>query len=76
MVARENDLSILCSYGLLSEFPVQCIRNEMEFKVTIKHVAQVDTNHLDEFIYGRQIDAPQKTIQALNIVLRQSPSAK
>ncbi|CAL9762150.1 unnamed protein product [Musa acuminata subsp. burmannicoides] len=48
---------------------------EKEFKVTIKLAGQADLDHLRNFLQGRQMDAPQETIQALDIVLRESPSA-
>ncbi|WOK93958.1 protein argonaute MEL1-like [Canna indica] len=50
-------------------------RPEKEFKVTIKLAGQADLNHLREFLQGRQMDAPQETIQALDIVFRESPTA-
>jgi hypothetical protein len=32
--------------------------------------------HLQEFLHGQQRDSPQDTIQALDVVLRESPSLK
>ncbi|KAK9068594.1 hypothetical protein SSX86_012709 [Deinandra increscens subsp. villosa] len=47
---------------------------EREFKVTIKFAAKKDLYHLREFLGGRQHDCPQETIQALDVVLRESAS--
>ncbi|KAJ9188754.1 hypothetical protein P3X46_000119 [Hevea brasiliensis] len=49
---------------------------ERQFKVAIKFAAKADLHHLQQFLYGRQMDAPQETIQVLDIVLRASPSEK
>jgi eukaryotic translation initiation factor 2C len=51
-------------------------RKERQFKVAIKYASKVDMYHLKEFLSGRQADAPQETIQILDIVLRASPSEK
>ncbi|KAK1426252.1 hypothetical protein QVD17_14922 [Tagetes erecta] len=47
---------------------------EREFKVTIKFAAKKDLHHLRQFINGRQHDSPHETIQALDVVLRESAS--
>uniref|UniRef100_A0A0D9WWC8 Piwi domain-containing protein n=1 Tax=Leersia perrieri TaxID=77586 RepID=A0A0D9WWC8_9ORYZ len=47
---------------------------EIEYKVTIRLAGQADLHHLHEFIAGRQRDSQQQTIQALDVVLRESPS--
>uniref|UniRef100_A0A0E0HXM8 Uncharacterized protein n=1 Tax=Oryza nivara TaxID=4536 RepID=A0A0E0HXM8_ORYNI len=47
---------------------------EIEYKVTIRRAGQADLHHLHEFIAGRQRDSQQQTIQALDVVLRESPS--
>ncbi|GFP93542.1 protein argonaute mel1 [Phtheirospermum japonicum] len=49
-------------------------RREREFKVSIKLASKADLFHLQQFIQGRQLDAPQETLQFLDVVLRQSPS--
>ncbi|XP_077252769.1 protein argonaute MEL1-like [Tasmannia lanceolata] len=50
-------------------------RKEKEFKVIIKFAARADLHHLYQFLAGRQMDQPQETIQVLDVVLRESPSA-
>ncbi|KAF0908875.1 hypothetical protein E2562_028754 [Oryza meyeriana var. granulata] len=47
---------------------------EIEYKVTVRLAGQADLHHLQEFIAGRQRDSPHQTIQALDVVLRESPS--
>ncbi|XP_072983781.1 protein argonaute PNH1-like [Typha latifolia] len=44
---------------------------EKEYKVAIKFVARADLHHLRQFIAGKQADAPQETLQVLDIVLRE-----
>ncbi|XP_024971969.1 protein argonaute 1-like [Cynara cardunculus var. scolymus] len=59
------------------EFVVKIVENngrECEFKVTIKFVARKDVHHLKQFLSGRQPDCPQETIQALDVILRESAS--
>ncbi|KAM7496848.1 hypothetical protein LguiA_021262 [Lonicera macranthoides] len=51
-------------------------RREREFKVAVKFVAKGDNHHLQGFLQSRHLDAPQETIQALDVVLRTIPSAK
>ncbi|XP_044964927.1 protein argonaute 14-like [Hordeum vulgare subsp. vulgare] len=47
---------------------------ETEYKVTIRFAARANLYHLQQFLSGRQRDSPQDTIQALDVVLRESPS--
>ncbi|KAJ4733389.1 Argonaute family protein [Rhynchospora pubera] len=49
---------------------------EREFKVTIKFAKKADLHHLKQFLMGRQFDLPQDTIQALDVVLRESSCAQ
>ncbi|PIA41768.1 hypothetical protein AQUCO_02200300v1 [Aquilegia coerulea] len=49
-------------------------RREREFKVAIKLAGRTDLHHLQQFLSGQQRDAPQETIQVLDIVLREKPS--
>ncbi|CAM0905571.1 unnamed protein product [Alopecurus aequalis] len=49
-------------------------RREMEYKVTVRFAARANMYHLQQFLGGRQRDTPQDTIQALDVVLRESPS--
>ncbi|KAL2536180.1 Protein argonaute 5 [Forsythia ovata] len=49
-------------------------RREREFKVSIKFASTADLFHLKEFLQRRQPDAPQETIQALDVILREKPS--
>ncbi|MCD9641208.1 argonaute 5 [Datura stramonium] len=51
-------------------------RRERDFKVSIKFAAKADLHHLKQFLQSRQSDAPQETIQALDVVLRATPSVK
>nr|GME16073.1 protein argonaute 5 [Ipomoea batatas] len=46
-------------------------RREREFKVSIKH----SLYHLQQFLQRRQLDAPQETIQVLDVVLTTNPSS-
>ena len=55
-------------------FLVLYFRREREFKVTIKFAARKELDHLRQFLAGRQQDNPQETIQALDVVLRESAS--
>ncbi|XP_010933336.1 protein argonaute MEL1 [Elaeis guineensis] len=52
------------------------VRGEKEYNVTIKFAGHPDLHHLQEFLRGRQMDAPQETIQVLDVVLRESPSTR
>ncbi|CAI9104926.1 OLC1v1003718C1 [Oldenlandia corymbosa var. corymbosa] len=47
---------------------------EREFKVSIQYAAKVDLYHLQRFLSSKQLDVPQETIQALDVVLREKPS--
>ncbi|XP_062213663.1 protein argonaute 12-like [Phragmites australis] len=49
---------------------------QCEYKVTIKDAAKIDLYSLKEFLAGRQRELPQDTIQALDIALRECPSAR
>ncbi|XP_028756822.1 protein argonaute 5-like isoform X2 [Neltuma alba] len=51
-------------------------KREREFKVTIRYASKADLHHLQQFLRCRQLDNPQETIQALDVVLRASPSEK
>ncbi|KAH0469624.1 hypothetical protein IEQ34_001182 [Dendrobium chrysotoxum] len=51
-------------------------RRQRNFKVVIKHAARTDLYQLKMFLAGRQADAPQEALQILDIVLRESPTAK
>lgn len=56
-----------------------CLSNssrQREFKVSIRFAAKADLHHLLEFLNRNQVDAPQETIQALDVVLRYTPSVK
>ncbi|XP_072998962.1 protein argonaute PNH1-like [Typha latifolia] len=47
------------------------ITRQKEYRVAIKFVARADLHHLRQFIAGKQADAPQETLQVLDIVLRE-----
>ncbi|CDP07006.1 unnamed protein product [Coffea canephora] len=49
-------------------------KREREFKVSIKFASKADLHHLQQFLRSEQLDVPQETIQALDVVLRESPS--
>uniref|UniRef100_M8CQD7 Protein argonaute MEL1 n=1 Tax=Aegilops tauschii TaxID=37682 RepID=M8CQD7_AEGTA len=51
-------------------------QGEKEYKVTIKEVAKLNLYNLQQFLAGRQRELPQDTIQALDIALRETPTAK
>ncbi|CAJ1979202.1 unnamed protein product [Sphenostylis stenocarpa] len=51
-------------------------KREREFRVTIRFAAKTDLNHLSQFLNRRQLDCPQETIQALDVVLRAAPSER
>lgn len=46
-----------------------------DFKVAVKFAARKDLHHLRRYLSGRQHDNPQETIQALDVVLRETASA-
>ncbi|KAG2670876.1 hypothetical protein I3760_14G107600, partial [Carya illinoinensis] len=52
------------------------VRKERLFNVGIKLTSKADLYHLRQFLCGRQLDAPQETINVLNLVLREAPSQK
>ncbi|XP_062173160.1 protein argonaute 5-like [Alnus glutinosa] len=56
--------------------PSAPVRKERQFKVTIKLASKADIHHLRQYLSGRQLDSPQETIQALDVVLRAAPSQK
>lgn len=49
-------------------------RRERKFDVAIKFAGKADLHHLQQFIGGMQLDAPQETLQVLDVVLRSAPS--
>jgi len=51
-------------------------KREREFRVTIRFASKTDLHHLTQFLARRQLDCPQETIQALDVVLRATPSEK
>jgi eukaryotic translation initiation factor 2C len=44
--------------------------------VVIKFAARADLRRLEQFIAGRQAEAPQEALQVLDIVLRELPTAR
>lgn len=65
-----------CCWRLFSFCYSFLCRRERQFKVAIKFASKANIHHLRQFLSGRQLDAPQETIQVLDIVLRESPSEK
>ncbi|KAF8686896.1 hypothetical protein HU200_043403 [Digitaria exilis] len=51
-------------------------RREKTYKVVIKFAARADLRRLEQFIAGRQAEAPQEALQVLDIVLRELPTAR
>ncbi|TKY67133.1 argonaute 5 [Spatholobus suberectus] len=51
-------------------------RREREFRVTIRYASKTDPHHLNQFLRRLQLDCPQETIQALDVVLRATPSER
>lgn len=49
-------------------------RKARVFKVVMKFAARADLHHLEQFLLGRQPDAPQEALQVLDIVLRELPT--
>ncbi|KAI3899313.1 hypothetical protein MKW92_024334 [Papaver armeniacum] len=49
-------------------------RRERKFKVAIRLASRPDLHHLRQFLAGRQRDSPQETIQALDVVMRETPT--
>ncbi|OEL33433.1 Protein argonaute MEL1, partial [Dichanthelium oligosanthes] len=56
------------------DFVVKLGRQEIEYKVIVRYVARANLYHLQQFLNGRQRDSPHDTIQALDVVMRESPS--
>ncbi|CAL5090915.1 unnamed protein product [Urochloa decumbens] len=56
------------------DFVVKLGRREIEYKVTIRYAARANLYHLQRFLNGQQRDSPHDTIQALDVVMRESPS--
>ncbi|KAL6873973.1 hypothetical protein ACP4OV_014055 [Aristida adscensionis] len=51
-------------------------RRQKTFMVVIKFAARADLHRLEQFIAGRQAEAPQEALQVLDIVLRELPTAR
>ncbi|KAK3131337.1 hypothetical protein QOZ80_6BG0505120 [Eleusine coracana subsp. coracana] len=51
-------------------------RRQKTYKVVIKFAAKADLHRLEQFIAGRQAEAPQEALQVLDIVLRELPTAR
>uniref|UniRef100_A0A453TD21 Piwi domain-containing protein n=1 Tax=Aegilops tauschii subsp. strangulata TaxID=200361 RepID=A0A453TD21_AEGTS len=51
-------------------------RRERTFKVVIRYAARADLRRLEQYIAGRQAEAPQEALQVLDIVLRELPTAR
>ncbi|CAI9774583.1 unnamed protein product [Fraxinus pennsylvanica] len=49
-------------------------RKDRKYKVSIKFASKADLHHLQQFLQRQQLDSPQETIQALDLVLRERPS--
>jgi hypothetical protein len=86
MSSEINILYIFCDLGLIvSEVPLltdtllcnfwPALENS-EYKVTVRFAKRANLYHLHQFLGARQRDCPQDTIQALDVVLRESPSLK
>ncbi|RLM85364.1 hypothetical protein C2845_PM04G05340 [Panicum miliaceum] len=56
------------------DFVVKLGRQEIEYKVAIRYAARANLYHLQQFLNGLQRDSPYDTIQALDVVMRESPS--
>jgi hypothetical protein len=74
------DLGLVVSEALLLTNALPChflpaLKNS-EYKVTVRFAARANLYHLQQFLSGRQRDCPQDTIQALDVVLRESPCQK
>ena len=50
--------------------------SEKEYRVAIKDAAKIEMYSLKMFLAGRNRDLPQNTIQALDIALREFPTAR
>uniref|UniRef100_A0ACD6AMC1 Uncharacterized protein n=1 Tax=Avena sativa TaxID=4498 RepID=A0ACD6AMC1_AVESA len=51
-------------------------RRERTFKVVIRFAARADLRRLEQYIAGRQAEAPQEALQVLDIVLRELPTSR
>ncbi|KHN10082.1 Protein argonaute 10 [Glycine soja] len=51
-------------------------KREREYRVVIKFVARANLHHLGQFLAGKCADAPQETLQILDIVLRELSSKR
>ncbi|KAJ3670135.1 hypothetical protein LUZ60_010459 [Juncus effusus] len=49
-------------------------KDDREYKVTIRLAGRADLRSLQSFLRGKMKDLPQEAIQALDVVLRESPS--
>ncbi|KAL6894479.1 hypothetical protein ACP4OV_008577 [Aristida adscensionis] len=56
--------------------PDRASQGEKEYKVAIKDAAKIDMYSLKQFLAGRHRELPQDTIQALDIALRECPTAR
>ncbi|KAJ1701044.1 hypothetical protein LUZ63_000823 [Rhynchospora breviuscula] len=50
------------------------LRDDKEYKVTIRYAGRADLALLQQFLHSKLRDLPQEAIQALDVVLRESPS--
>lgn len=44
--------------------------------MVIRYAARADLRRLEQYIAGRQAEAPQEALQVLDIVLRELPTAR
>ncbi|KAG8074533.1 hypothetical protein GUJ93_ZPchr0006g42628 [Zizania palustris] len=51
-------------------------RRQKTYKVVIKYAARANLDRLEQFLSGRQAEAPQEALQVLDIVLRELPTAR
>ncbi|PWZ20327.1 Protein argonaute 1D [Zea mays] len=51
-------------------------RRKKTYKVVIKFAARADLRRLEQFLAGRQAEAPQEALQVLDIVLRELPTTR
>ncbi|KAJ1294153.1 hypothetical protein BS78_01G124100 [Paspalum vaginatum] len=63
-------------FVLMLTNPERASLGEKEYRVVIKDAAQIDMYSLKMFLAGRSRDLPQDTIQALDIALRETPTAR
>jgi eukaryotic translation initiation factor 2C len=58
-------------------FDSSCMsRRKKTYKVVIKFAARADLRRLEQFLAGRQAEAPQEALQVLDIVLRELPTTR